>query len=100
MKAKVQMVMLCAKKLQVTEWIVVACAIFYNSGKGFVSTLNRDDVEEMYQRYLKDGFVSQRLEDFCLDYLSDRIPPNLLINALNKQNDNARTQQMNVRKKK
>ena len=85
MKPKVQMVMVTAKSLEISEETVVGCAIIYNSGR-WTDCLDRTDLDYEYNRYL-EGYVSTVLEDFCLDMLSGRIPRNKLMTALNKLNE-------------
>ena len=99
MDIKVGMVMLTAKVLNVQEMTVIGLSLFYNSGRYFEPVLLRDDLEEEYDKYLH-GTVSQAVEDFCIDYLSGRIPPNLLMNALEIQYNKKKTQRIKVRKGK
>ena len=81
MKPKVELVMLCAKFMDVTEETVVGCGIIYNSGKGWRRHLYRDDLEAAYKEY-SDNCVSDETVDFALDFMSGRIPLNLLMNVL------------------
>ncbi len=92
MDANVQMVMLISKRMNVTEWLVVACGLFYNSGKYWDMSISKEKVEAEYQKYIK-GHVSTKLQDFCIDYLANRIPPNLFSNALLFQNDDRKKTQ-------
>lgn len=74
------MVMACAKLMNVTEETVVGCSLIYNSGF-WKKVIDKEDFMCSNNEYL-NGYVSTILEDFCLDYMSGRIPPNLLVNAL------------------
>jgi hypothetical protein len=89
--------MLTAKSLGISEETVVGCAIIYNSGR-WTDVLQRDDLDYEYNRYL-EGYVSTVVEDFCLDMMSNRIPRNKLMTALNKLNDKAKTQRFTKGKK-
>lgn len=81
MEPKVQLVMACAKFMNVTEETVVGCGIIYNSGKGWRSKLFREDLDLAYKEYC-DNVVSDETVNFALDFMSGRIPPNLLMNVL------------------
>ena len=96
MNTETQMVMFLSKKLHISEWSVIACSVFYNAGKYWLSKVFKEDVDEEYDKYIH-GIYSRNVEDFCLDYLANRIPPNLLVNALHKQCDKSKTQVIKVR---
>ena len=80
MKANVQMVMIASKSLNATEQAIISIALIYNSGH-WRKDVQLADCEAAYEEYLR-GDVDWVLTDFCLDYLSGRIHPNLLMNVL------------------
>lgn len=84
MKPKIEMVMLTAKALNLSEQSTVGCAIIYNSGR-WNDSFDRSDLDYEYDRYLA-GHVCTILEDFCLDILANRVPRNKLVTAINKLN--------------
>jgi hypothetical protein len=96
MKPSVQLVMITSKAMNVSEETVVGCAIIYNKGK-WRRHLTRDELDLEYKEYC-DGCVSDLVTDFCLDWMSGRIPPNLLTNEINMLGSKAKTQQIKKQK--
>lgn len=92
MKPSIQLVMITAKAMNVSEETVVGCAIIYNGGK-WRRHLTRDELDLEYKEYC-DGCVSDLVQDFCLDWMSGKIPPNLLNNELTLLANKAKTQRI------
>lgn len=82
------MVMLASKAMgtfkgvEVTEWSVLMFGVFYHSGRWNVNATHKMVKREwrMYER----GIVSEDTENFCIDFLSGRLPPNRLATAYNQ----------------
>lgn len=83
MNATVSMIMLISKITRLSEYAVLSCALFYNSGRwNYVVT--PPEVDQAYGAY-KRNETSQAIEDFCLDLLSRRLPQESFDDALEQQ---------------
>ena len=81
MNPKIQLVEITAETMRASIDSIIGCALVYNQGKGYTKYLFKQDIEEEREWFDK-GIVSPFVVDFCLDYMSGRIHPNQLCNAL------------------
>jgi hypothetical protein len=81
MNPKIQLVEITAEAMRASIDSIIGCALVYNQGKGYTKYLFKQDIEEEREWFDK-GIVSDFVTDFCLDYMSGRIHPNQLCEAL------------------
>lgn len=81
MNPKIQLVQVTCEQMKASVDSVIACALVYNQGNGYKRSLYIKDVKEE-KEWFDIGVVSPFVVDFCLDYMSGRIHPNKLCNAL------------------
>ncbi len=78
MKADVQLAMITAKVMDKTEEALCFYALVYSNGE-WPDPVWQDDLDAEFHDYM-DDHPSDLLVNFCLDYMSGKIPPNKLQN--------------------
>jgi len=98
MKPKRQLVEVAKRQIGVDDKALIGCALAWNQGRGYARLIFQEDILEEMEEWDKFHRVSEFVTDFCLDYLSGKIPPNQLINALSQISKNCA--RLNARRRK
>lgn len=90
MKPAKQLVEITKLQMKVNDASLIGCALAWHQGKGYAKYIFEEDILIEMENWDNNMGISEFVTDFCLDYMSGRIPPNQLVNALQKISENCK----------